>query len=79
MVHECMIKNSWIIWNKTIQERELEQNMTRMECQSYLRECYFKIMYIMEWECATRNINRVVQTKRVDNRTFVEDSDDSSS
>lgn len=79
MVHECMIKNSWIIWNKTIQERELEQNMTRMGCQFYLRECYLKIMYIMEWECATRNINRVVQTKRVDNGTFVEDSDDSSS
>ena len=38
-MHECMIKNSW---NKTIQERELEQNMTRMECQPYLKECYFK-------------------------------------
>ena len=76
MVHECMSKNSW---NKTIQERELEQNVTRMESQSYLRECYFKIMYFMEWECFTRKTNRVVQTKRVDNRTFVEDSDYSSS
>ena len=52
--------------------------MTRMESQSYCQEWYFKIMYVMEWECATRKTNRVVQTKRVDNGTFVEDNDDSS-